>query len=452
MTQPIPEGAYLRLLSHGTGNKSQSEIAAQTPKRYPLSSRNEVILGRDPSCQIFVNSQEYVMVSRQHAVIRPASNLPNGQTSWEICDLNSSNGTYVNKKPIQGCQKLTFGDRISLSKTGPDFIFEYISEETQANNPISSGDNSEKPAGISPSKQQSSLTLTQLFPIVSSGRDLARKAYLIPASITVLFVVLMFATLGNANVFNLLLGAYLGVAGYYCVYQLCGKHKPWWWLVGSAIATSLVLLSPVLSLFIFVFREILPGSLPDGANVPFFQLLIAMFFGAGLMEELLKSLPVLMAFAIGRYLRSPWRERLGVWEPLDGILLGSASAVGFTLVETLGQYVPQIVQEVGELQGLQLLIPRILGSVAGHMAYSGYLGYFIGLSVLKPKQSWLILGVGYLCASGLHALWNSTVVLGYHVLAIVGILSYAFLGAAILKARSLSPTRSSNFATRLGSD
>lgn len=174
-----------------------------------------------------------------------------------------------------------------------------------------------------------------------------------------------------------------------------------------------------------------------------------MFFGAGLMEELLKSLPVLVALTIGRYLRSPWGERLGVWEPLDGILLGSASAVGFTLLETLGQYVPQIVQEVGELQGLQLLIPRILGSVAGHMAYSGYLGYFIGLSVLKPQQRWLILGVGYLCASGLHALWNSTVVLGYHVLAIVGILSYAFLGAAILKARSLSPTRSSNFATRL---
>jgi RsiW-degrading membrane proteinase PrsW (M82 family) len=380
-------------------------------------------------------------------MIQPAEKLSNGEQNWEICDLNSSNGTYVNGRRIKGCQKLTVGDHISLSKNGPEFLVEYIAPRQKT--VITQTNQKNETSNQSLLLPQNSLTFTQLFPIVSTGRDLTRKAYLIPGSITVLFVVLMFATLGNANLFNLLLGAYLGVAGYYCVYQLCGKRKPWWWLLGSAIATSLVLLSPLLYWFILVFREILPGSLPDGAEVPFLQLLITMFFGAGLMEELLKSLPVLMALAIGRYLRSPWRERLGVWEPLDGILLGSASAVGFTLLETLGQYVPQIVQEVGELQGLQLLIPRILGSVAGHMAYSGYLGYFIGLSVLNPKQRWLILGVGYLCAAVLHALWNSTVVLGYHVLAIVGILSYAFLGAAILKARSLSPTRSENFATQL---
>ncbi|KOR36643.1 hypothetical protein AM228_11610 [Planktothricoides sp. SR001] len=423
-------------------------MPGQPPQRYPLSSTVEVVLGRDPSCQILVQPQQYVMVSRHHAVIRPKQNLPNGQTYWEICDLNSSNGTFVNGKRLRGSQKLMVGDRISLSKNGPEFIFEDVSpRQTIVNNtPPSQGG---KQSGILPSQSANNLTFTQLFPILSTGRDLRRKAYLIPGSITVLFVVLMFATLGNASLFNLLLAAYLSISGYYCVYQLCGKHKPWWWLFGCAIATMVVLLSPLLSVFIFIFRDILPGSLPDPTNVSFFHLLTAMFFGAGLMEELVKILPVLMALVIGRSLRSPWRERLGVWEPLDGILLGSASAVGFTLLETLGQYVPQIVQEVGELQGLQLLIPRILGSVAGHTAYSGYLGYFVGLSVLQPKQRWLILGVGYLCASGLHALWNSTVILGYHVLAIVGILSYAFLGAAILKARSLSPTRAENFATRL---
>jgi len=33
---------------------------------------------------------------------------------------------------------------------------------------------------------------------------------------------------------------------------------------------------------------------------------------------------------------------------------------------------------VGELVGLQLLFPRILGSVTGHMAYSGYWGISLG--------------------------------------------------------------------------
>jgi RsiW-degrading membrane proteinase PrsW (M82 family) len=245
--------------------------------------------------------------------------------------------------------------------------------------------------------------------------------------------------------------------GFFFVTDLCGKPKPWWVLLGCAIATGLILVSPILPLFITLFRNILPGSLPNqGEEVSFMSILIRMFFGAGLMEELLKALPVLTLYLLGTLLRSPWRERIGVWEPLDGILLGTASAVGFTLLETLGQYVPDIInnetlqagKDAGQLLGLQLLIPRVLGSVVGHMAYSGYFGYFIGLSVLKSSQRWQILGIGYICAAVLHALWNSTGLITPILLAVVGVLSYAFLASAILKARALSPTRSQNFATR----
>jgi len=421
-------------------------------------------MGRDPSCQIVLAPNQYISVSRRHAVIRPLSPHENGLPRWEICDLNSANGTYINHQYLRGCQPLQVGDLIELGQDGPQFIFECqlnsVPDPTPLYSPLLNWAVKNKlvtQAGTPGQPKPDSVTFTQLFPLAATGRDLRQKAFLVPGILTVIFVVLMFAAVGEPVAFNLLLAGYLAGGGLYFVYRLCGKPKPWWVLLGCAIATTLILVGPLLPLFILVFRQILPGSLPhEGVQVSLMSLFIRMLFGAGLMEELLKALPVLGIYFLGRFLYSPWRELIGVWEPLDGILLGTASAVGFTLLETLGQYVPGIIGSVtlqagegaGQLLGLQLLIPRVLGSVVGHMAYSGYFGYFIGLSVLKPKQRWQILGIGYVSAAMLHALWNSTGFVSPVLLAVVGVLSYAFLAAAILKARALSPTRSQNFATR----
>ena len=453
--------AFLRQLS------TRGVCEEKLIKEY-LSETEEIVLGRDPKCHIVLDTKLYKTVSRRHALIR----IHTEQTKttglvWEICDLNSSNGTYINGRRIQGSQILQVGDRISLGYNGPEFIFDNLSHlksTSLVSQPVNStslpvnSTGSAKVEDVGDVGDTDSITLTQLFPIASTGKQLAKKAYLYPGIITVFFVILMFLTVGKAIAFNFLLAAYIASAAYYFVYQLCGKEKPWWVLFGASLTTVLILLSPILTLFIGVFRVILPGDISvNPQQVGFLDFLIRMFFGAGLMEELLKALPVFLVLLIGRNLPVPWGKKIGVWEPLDGILLGTASAVGFTLLETLGQYVPSIVDsaslqlgvDAGQLVGLQLLIPRILGSVAGHMAYSGYFGYFIGLSVLKRRNSWLILGVGYFTASILHALWNASGVLNIFLLAVVGVISYAFLGAAILKARVLSPTRNENFATQI---
>jgi len=437
------QNAFLRLVS------SKVEVS-ESASRYSLLPGKEMVIGRDPICQIVLDAMIYRMVSRRHAVVRPLSLVTNSGCSWVICDLNSANGTFLNGEHLKGCQELHLGDRISLGSDGPQFIFEYevIAQKTIIN--VSKATVLSSINNQSMSSKQDSVSFTQLFPIISTGKDLTRKAYLIPGILTVVFVVLMFASVGHPQANQVIVGSYIAFAAYYFVYQLCGKSKPWWVLIAAALSTMLILLSPLLDLFIKVFRDILPGTLdttsPDG--ITFTELFVRMFFGAGLMEELLKILPVLGAYWIGNSLPSPWRERIGVWEPLDGILLGTASAVGFTLLETLGQYVPLISQNSSQSVGLQLLIPRILGSVAGHMAYSGYLGYFVGLAVLKPLKGKQLLSVGYLSASALHALWNATGSINAFFLVVVGVLSYAFLMAAILKARVLSPTRSKNFATR----
>jgi RsiW-degrading membrane proteinase PrsW (M82 family) len=447
MTGSSPCIASLRRIA---SSPQESSLAA-----YPLVAPVSVVIGRDPRCQIVLDSKLYGSVSRQHTRISPLASSPSG---WQICDLQSANGTFVNGERLHGCRHLRPGDLIALSQTGPKFVFELRG----ANNSNPSLPLITEPDLVSASAlpaaeaNPDAVTLSQLFPILSTGRDLTRKAYLLPGVITVSFVVLMFVSVGNPDFFNWLLSAYIAGIAYYLVYQLCGKQKPWWLLLGSGLVTVLLLLSPVLSLFSWVFRGLLPGAIPEDSSAGFLPTLVQMFFGAGLMEELLKAIPILLAYWLGTKLRSPYREQVGVWEPLDGILLGTASAIGFTLLETLGQYVPGVISDVTlqagvgyrELLGLQLLIPRILGSISGHMAYSGYLGYFIGLSVLKSSERWRILTVGYLTAASLHALWNTMGLVNPLALAVVGVVSYAFLTAAILKARLLSPNRSKNFATR----
>ncbi|MDJ0555480.1 MAG: PrsW family glutamic-type intramembrane protease [Microcoleaceae cyanobacterium MO_207.B10] len=439
---------------------STKRVGEETLLKKYLSETEEIMLGRSASCQIVLDTKLYGMVSRRHALIRLHGTQTNATAlKWEICDLNSANGTYINGTKLNGCQILQVGDRITLGYKGPEFIFDNLSTQ-KATSLIDPLENSTTPPdqSISNTQGQSAITLTQLFPIASTGKQLVKKAYLYPGIITVVFVVLMFVMVGKAQAFNFLLAAYISTAAYYFIYRLCGKQKPWWILFGSALTTVLILVSPILTVFIGVFRLILPGDISvNPQQVGFLNFLLKMFIGAGLMEELLKGIPIFLALLIGRFLPSPWREKIGVWEPLDGILLGTASAVGFTLLETLGQYVPSIVDSAslqfgidgGQLVGLQLLIPRILGSVAGHLAYSGYFGYFIGLSALKRRNSWLILAVGYFTASILHALWNAAGVLSIFILAFVGVVSYAFLGAAILKARMISPTRKENFATQI---
>ncbi len=431
-----------------------------------LSPGEPMLLGRDPRCAIVIDDELYPVVSREHAVVRAVPELatplvrddlnradpqpPQGSQSetgtlrWQLCDLGSANGTYVNGHRVWGCQILEVGDRLQLGQSGPLFCFEYQVSSAPLSQ-VATGADSGQP-----------VTLSQLFPLLSTGADLTRKAYLIPGIVTVAVVVSLFLTVGQPRWFNGLLASYLSFGAYYFVYRLCGKAKPWWLPLLTAGLTITLLSTPLLNVSLWLFRDVLPGAIPMAdEQLPIPLLFTRMLVGAGLMEELLKVLPLAILAGLARYLAPPWRDRLGIWEPLDGILLGAASAVGFTLLETLGQYVPYMTQmslgsgvDASQLAGLQLLIPRLLGSVAGHIAYSGYFGYFIGLSVMLPQRRWLILGVGYGTASLLHALWNVMGSYSAFLLAGVGIVSYACLVAAILKARSLSPHRAKNFATQ----
>lgn len=105
--------AFLRLVS-GNG------AASGSGSRYSLPPSKEMVIGRDPSCQVVLDAMMYRMVSRRHAVVRPLSLSPDSKFSWVLCDLNSANGTYLNGQRLYECQELHPGDRISLGADGPD--------------------------------------------------------------------------------------------------------------------------------------------------------------------------------------------------------------------------------------------------------------------------------------------------------------------------------------------
>ena len=107
----------LRLIS------GESDTLEQTYS-YLLSDNSETFVGREPTCQIVFKSEEYAMVSRRHAAIAPSFS-PEGKICFTICDLNSSNGTYLNGRRLSGCQELQIGDRIIFGNNGPEFVFEH---------------------------------------------------------------------------------------------------------------------------------------------------------------------------------------------------------------------------------------------------------------------------------------------------------------------------------------
>jgi RsiW-degrading membrane proteinase PrsW (M82 family) len=302
-----------------------------------------------------------------------------------------------------------------------------------------------RPGGPYRTKEPEAPTKSQLIPLPSVWKQLAAKAHFIP------FVILFLLSFLVASPFLWLIACVLAMGSYYLVYKLCGKVKPVWLpLVPAAMTAILMLPGPwtvIQSIFgLFLFGGQLPPP-QTWSTVPFPTLFYQVFFFVGLKEEFVKALPVLVCAFLAPKIAASFARPLEIREPLDGILLATGSALGFTLYETMSDYLPGVVHDSGFGAGIDLLLRRVGGDIAGHIAYSGYLGYFIGLAMLRPKNRWLTIGIGWGCAALLHTLWDS--IESLPIMLGVGIVSYGFLGAAILKARQISPSRSENFATQL---
>ncbi len=75
--------------------------------------RAEVTIGREPSADVFLDD---VTVSRNHAIVT------SGPAGIALRALGSLNGTYVNRRRIEGEERLEDGDELQIGKFRLTFL------------------------------------------------------------------------------------------------------------------------------------------------------------------------------------------------------------------------------------------------------------------------------------------------------------------------------------------
>ena len=92
-------------------------LAAYRRKVAPLDPAEPLTIGRDAANRLCLASQEGV--SDHHAVVRFSRSQ-----GWLVCDWQSTDGTFLEGRPVHQCRRLENGDEIRLGRLGPVLVFE----------------------------------------------------------------------------------------------------------------------------------------------------------------------------------------------------------------------------------------------------------------------------------------------------------------------------------------
>ncbi|MBK8505717.1 MAG: FHA domain-containing protein [Saprospiraceae bacterium] len=101
------------IINHKLGSK------VNQIEEFNFNSFKLLTIGRDASSSVQFDPEADVMVSRKHAVIKWSD-----FDHFQIEDLGSTNGVYVNDKRITETTALHAGDTVQFGNSGPAFQFE----------------------------------------------------------------------------------------------------------------------------------------------------------------------------------------------------------------------------------------------------------------------------------------------------------------------------------------
>lgn len=301
-----------------------------------------------------------------------------------------------------------------------------------------------------------SMTLSELFPIGSTHISLLHSRALVPLLLTAVTCVVLFGFIIQSNriqdydPYLQVLAGFVVVMTFYALYVYSGETKSiFWYMIPAGITWWQ--LQHVFGYYAYVFRVLLPGETRGTRG--FVATFVGHFFGAGLLEELLKASPILLALLITLAIRASGVTKaarfrgISLEGPLDGLLMGAVAGAAFIVDETVFDYVARTIKRSDDLgkgyfMGLALLIPRVMQGVVGHMAWTGIFGYFIGLSATHPRSAWKLIPLGWLLAASLHAFWNSVlqISVGFGLFLSIAVTLPIFL-SCLVKARQLEASR-----------
>lgn len=313
-----------------------------------------------------------------------------------------------------------------------------------------------------PPSASAGLTLSELIPLRSKKVDFLRSKALIPLLVVMVTCLALYAirinTVADALNYMYWVTTFLLIVTFLPVYYYGGEQKNVLWYLWPAAVTYFQFknLFPAYDAF---FQHTLPGAVFEEQLDGFVQNFRAYFFGVGLREDTMKAVPGFIALLVAYLVRTNKVPNTAVSRgfslqgPLDGMLIGIASGQVFTLIETMGQYVPQTIFEVardnnnnvglGLFMGLKLMIPRVLDGVMGHAAYGAIVGYFTGLAVSHPNATWKLLPLGLVVSAVCHTLWDTLgqlIPAPYYEWVAGGLTVLVFFGC-LLKAKQLEASR-----------
>jgi len=88
---------------------------------FPADETSEILVGRDPDASVCFDPSREDLVSRHHVkIVRD----PEAPSEFAVVDLQSRNGTFLNRQRVYAPARLVHNDVVQLGPAGPEFRFE----------------------------------------------------------------------------------------------------------------------------------------------------------------------------------------------------------------------------------------------------------------------------------------------------------------------------------------